>query len=575
MNIALGQMAVLSTDLQQNYNRAVELVISAKQKGADIIVLPQLVISGVYAGDNWLDKGFIDDCLYWGDKLAEKAQGISIIFGNIAYDGKLENACYLAQDGLLKRLPAFVAASNFPDGDRFFAGHDLCDGQIMTIALNGRSYRAAFLMGDWQAKELPSPIDDAEIIFNLAQIPLILGHKFDYSAIAKKYGCPYVFANSCTLVGSGKAFWLCPGGSSIYDANGHKILSAPLFTDGVYMGNEITKPLAADECIYKACVFGVKNFMSSIGVSKAVIGLSGGIDSALAACIYIDALGGENVLLINMPSRYNSDITQSLSHQLANALKAHYAVIPIEQSWQATINQFEDTIITAPDQKEWKISITPAVAENIQARDRSARILAAAAAAWNAVFTCNSNKAELTVGYATFYGDLAGAFAATADLWKHEVYQAAAFAQKVFPAAASYLQSIASIRPSAELSLNQAVEEGKGDPLLYPYHDYLLRSWVEEKATPADILSLYINGVLEENIGCQKNLLKKYFPDSEQFIADLEYWWKMYRRTGTAKRIQSPPLLALSAHPFGEAKGEVQAVPYFSRHYLELKEQLK
>ncbi len=576
MKIALGQMAVTSADPEGNFQKAVEMVQEAKKQQADIVVLPQLAISGAQPGDNWLDIGFIDDCLYWGDKLAEKSQGIGIIFGNISYEnGRLRQACYWAHDGLLQCLPSFVAPASFPSGDQFFTSEQAKNGQTASIRVGGNVYRVAFLLGDWQKRELPITANYVDMIFNLAQTPLDLQESFDHRAVVKKYGCHYIFVNSCTLVSSGKTYWLCPGGSALYDTKGYQILGTPLFTVGCYSEPQIAPVLPQGELIYKACVCAVKNFMDSIGASKAVIGLSGGIDSALAACFYTEALGGDNVLLINMPSRYNSDITKNLSGELAKALKTHYAIMPIEESWQATLRQFNETIISAPDGENWKLTISPAVGENIQARDRSARILAAAAAAWNAIFTCNSNKAELTVGYATFYGDLAGAFAVMADLWKHEVYEAASFAQKVFPKAADYLGSIASLRPSAELSTNQAVEEGKGDPLLYPYHDYLLRAFVEKKINPADILAWYSDGSLEENIGCQKGIVSEYFAGSDRFVADLVYWWKMYRRTGTAKRLQGPPLLALSAYPFGDGKGEVQAAPYLSRRFWQLKEQLE
>ena len=166
------------------------------------------------------------------------------------------------------------------------------------------------------------------------------------------------------------------------------------------------------------------------------------------------------------------------------------------------------------------------VKENIMARER-ARILAAAAAGLDAIFTCNGNKAELAVGYATFYGDLAGAFAVEADLWKYQVYEAANWFQNIFSEAP--LTEIAAIRPSAELSLAQDVTKNLGDPLSYDYHDYLLKSWVEEDQTPTNTLRAYMDGCLESDIGCKKGLIDSLFKDTAAFIADVEYWWRMYR----------------------------------------------
>ena len=205
------------------------------------------------------------------------------------------------------------------------------------------------------------------------------------------------------------------------------------------------------------------------------------------------------------------------------------------------------------------------------ARER-ARILAAAAAGLGAIFTCNGNKAELSVGYATFYGDLAGAFAAQADLWKYQVYAASHHFQGLFPDAP--LDQIAAIRPSAELSPNQDVTKGLGDPLIYAYHDYLLKSWVEGGQTPADTLLAYRNGRLEEEIGCAPGLVRQLFADAAALIADIEYWWRMYRVVGTAKRIQAPPLLALSVKPFGEPTPQVQGAYYFDERFMQLKKEL-
>ena len=137
-------------------------------------------------------------------------------------------------------------------------------------------------------------------------------------------------------------------------------------------------------------------------------------------------------------------------------------------------------------------------------------------------------------------------------------------------------QGIIDIVPSAELSENQNVDEGKGDPIKYPYHDHLFRSFVErwQKATPQDILSWYSEGVLEEKIGCEPGLAGKYFPTPADFIADLERWWNLFTGMAIAKRIQAPPILAVSRRAFGFDHREAQNGPYYTRRYKELKEKL-
>lgn len=317
--------------------------------------------------------------------------------------------------------------------------------------------------------------------------------------------------------------------------------------------------------------------MRAIGKQRVVIGISGGIDSATAAALYTDVLGPENVLLVNMPSIYNSSTTKSLANELSKNLKCHYTACPIQDAVEYTIKQIESSPIEDGNGgSQTYLRISPLAAENIQARDRSARILAAFAAAWEAVFTCNANKSETTVGYSTLYGDHAGFLAAFADLWKYQIYDLArylndeVYRREVIPKA-----SIA-IVPSAELSSAQSVDQGAGDPIEYPYHDYLFRSFVErwDRATPADILTWYKAGVVEEKIGCAPGLVKKYFANAREFIEDLERWWDLYAGMAVAKRIQAPPILAVSRRAFGFDHREAQNGPYYTASYKKLKQEL-
>ncbi|MBR3051685.1 MAG: NAD(+) synthase, partial [Selenomonadaceae bacterium] len=294
-----------------------------------------------------------------------------------------------------------------------------------------------------------------------------------------------------------------------------------------------------------------------------VIGVSGGIDSAVAAALYTKICGAENVYLVNMPSKFNSATTKNLSEQLAKNLGCKYFVVPIQESVDWTVKQLESV----------GLEVSDFVKENIQARDRSARILAAIAASVGGGFTCNANKAESTVGYATLYGDATGFLSALADLWKFQVYDLARYMNEKIFCREVIPQGIIDIVPSAELSTAQNVDEGKGDPLKYPYHDYLFRAFAERHLTPEDILNWYAEKVLEENIGCAAGLVEKYFPTAADFIADLERWWKQFTGISVAKRIQSPPILAVTENPYG-ARAESQNCIHFTKKYLELKNRL-
>ena len=422
------------------------------------------------------------------------------------------------------------------------------------------------------AKNIIIVLDDKKIFDNFdvkfSSAPFSLEKNFP----DKKISRPVICVGCVGIQNTGKTVYTFDGASTVYNSRGEVVQRAETFAECLNFVEleEIDKMPALElpevseaEKIYSAISYGVKNFLEQIGMKKVVIGVSGGIDSAVAAALYTKVLGAENVFLVNMPSVFNSATTKNLSEQLAKNLGCKYFVVPIQESVDWTVKQLE----------ERGIAVSGFVKENIQARDRSSRILAAIAASVGGGFTCNANKAESTVGYATLYGDEAGFLSALADLWKYQVYALAnymnekIFCREVIP------QGIIDIVPSAELSTAQNVDEGKGDPLKYPYHDYLFRAFVEKDLTPEEILNFYATGELEKNIGCAAGLVEKYFPTPQNFIEDLERWWKQFTGMGVAKRIQAPPILAVTSKPYG-VRAESQNGWHFTKKYLELKNKL-
>jgi NAD+ synthase (glutamine-hydrolysing) len=322
-----------------------------------------------------------------------------------------------------------------------------------------------------------------------------------------------------------------------------------------------------------ALEFIVGQTLQEWNVERVVIGASGGIDSALSAVLFARVLGPEKVFLVNMPSRYNSDLTKNAARQLAERLGCPFAVIPIEESCghtvaQLTQTQFEGTQI--------KLSLSQFVRENIQARDRGGRILAAVAASVGGVFSCNANKTELTVGYSTLYGDQAGFLAPLADLWKRDVYLLAQHYNDVVYGREVIPKETLFVKPSAELSADQDVTKGLGDPIEYAYHDCLFKHWVEAwtRLTPYDCLVAYQEGKLEELIGCETGLVRRLFPNAKVFISDLERWWNLYQGMGAVKRMQAPPVVALTQRAFGFDHREALMPAHYGYAYERLKESL-
>ena len=510
--IAIAQMKILSGRPDFNLETMLKFINEAKNQNADIIIFPALSITGRTKAT--MTNTLLKDYASYKKDIINASSGIKVCFN----DSSRQN----------------MKLTNF--------GFD-----VQVISDN-----AHFVLGE--------------------------NRNIEQSNI------PAFYVNAVGLDDCGKTIYTLDGRSKVLNSDGKVVFQANAYEEGLYcieldkvdsmpVINEPNESEAAQ--IYNAIYYGVKEFMSQIGMKKIVIGISGGIDSAVDAALYTKILGAENVLLVNMPSVFNSVTTRGLSEQLAHNLGCNYMVVPIQESVDHTINQIESTPMTfLTDGSTQQIKLSSFVRENIQARDRSARVLATLAAAFGGGFTCNANKAETTVGYATMYGDSAGVVSALADLWKYQVYELAHYLNDVVYGREVIPQGIIDIVPSAELSTAQNVDEGKGDPLKYPYHDYLLRSFVEYNQLPEDILNYYADGRLEDEIGCERGLVKKYFSTDADFIADLERWWNMFTGIAVAKRIQSPPIIAVSQRPFGSDFKEAQHGSHYTKAYKELKAKL-
>jgi NAD+ synthase (glutamine-hydrolysing) len=172
----------------------------------------------------------------------------------------------------------------------------------------------------------------------------------------------------------------------------------------------------------------------------------------------------------------------------------------------------------------------------------------------------------------TLWADLAGCLANLADLWKTQVYQVARYINSTSEQHGMHIpEDVFQIRPSAELSSSQDIEQGAGDPFDYEqYHDYLFASWIERwnRATPEDLLSWYLDGTIEQELGCK---VYERFPDVKDFIDDLEQWWNKFDGIAVSKRVVAPCILAVTRRAYGFDMRESQGKPYYSKSYLDLK----
>ena len=692
IRIAFGQIQVHPGDPATNFQSMMHAIDYAKAVSTDILIFPELCLSGYMVGDLWDQVPFINDCLYYGDEIVKATANtnLTIIFGNVGIDERLRNldgslrkynALYVASKGQLVSNPSqpypFTIKTLLPcyryfNEPRHFTSANIVAkernlplsdiNQPLTICTRQGAFTIAPVICEdsWDTHYPDCPtslmVESAktkgqhiDLIVNCSSSPYTI-HKQEqrralFSAQAKQYNTPIAYTNHVGIQNNGKNICIYDGCSALYDVNGSVVEEVPAFENTVrptLLKDTLWQPLShalndSDNThgtvpnyiptLFKALQYGICQFLAQTGIKNIVIGASGGIDSAFNAALYSTVLAPENLYLVNMPSRYNSDMTKDLAYQLAQNIGCHYGVFPIEEgvnttvvqlesqpftkfplktsshvhkhtladdatisnsttdticeSQQFTTNHTEQTHVDTDLDTTTFLQLSTLAKENIQARDRSSRILASIASAVNGAFTCNGNKTELTVGYATMYGDLAGFLAVTGDVWKTDVYALARymnehiFKREVIP------QGSIDVVPSAELSDAQDVTQGLGDPLQYEYHDCLFRAFVEgtphtlphQRLTPEDILCAYEKGTLEHLLGLP-HPVSHYFTSTDQFINDLERWWKSFNGLAVAKRIQSPPLFLVSERAFGTDLSESQLKPHFSRTYHIIKERV-
>ena len=551
MKIALISMEVVPGRPDLNAASMHRKIAEAKAAGADLALFPALSLSGLFLGGVWKQPAFLRDCAAYAEEIAAAADGITVVFGNAAQTDSctgVRRTLMEARDGVLR--------------------------EVAQTPLHGTGNTFAPLL-----YELPN--ENIILAADASPFPICFGAGSLAETAREKHSSIF-YVNTLGLQDKGKTIYTFAGRAQVFSADGMRVLMSPAYTEGMTVVDTESMPApltAAKEAPiapkYRMLRYAVQKFLERIHMERVVIGISGGIDSAVAAALYVDAIGAENVLLVNMPSQFNSATTKGLAAQLAENLGCRHMIVPIEESVAHTVDQLTSVPIMGKyAAKGEHLTISSFVHENMQARDRSGRVLSAVAAAWGAGFTCNANKAESTVGYATLYGDQAGFLSALADLWKHEVYALASYLNTEIYKREVVPQGIIDIVPSAELSDAQNVDEGKGDPIRYPYHDYLFRAFAEENRIPEDILAHYADGDLEEYIGCENGLVAAYFPTAEEFIVDLERWWGLYTGMAVAKRIQSPPLLSTSGRAYGSDHPESQISAYETIRYRALKEKL-
>ncbi len=517
MRLALAQINPVVGDLEGNRALILARLEEAKANAADLVVFPELAVTGYPPEDLLLRPGFIRAAESSVEAIAREARGTTVLVGAPHFDRDLYNACYVCSGGEVKAVyrKRFLPNYGVFDEDRYFA-----PGRDLILLEHGRTLVGLTVCEDmWQ----PGPpatdlaLAGAELLVNISASPFYVGRDREREEMfvtrARDNTC---FVAFCNTVG-GQDELIFDGHSCVIDDEGTVLARAPGFEEAlvvvdvdpkevigrrlrdvrrralarereeippveiIHVGaagpssngskatGEVVPFVQELEQMRVALELGLRDYVDKNGFRDVVVGVSGGIDSAVTAALAGEVLGPDRVHCVSMPSRYSSEATRADARRLAESLGTSFAEIPIS----AIVDSFEAALADVFAETERDLT-----EENIQARARGVLLMALSNKfGWMLVAT--GNKSELSVGYATLYGDMAGGFALLKDVYKTDVFRLARYlnehaGKELIP------QSIIDRAPSAELRDDQ-LDEDSLPP--YPKLDEVLEQYVEHDRT--------------------------------------------------------------------------------------------
>ncbi|MEM7103527.1 MAG: NAD+ synthase [Bacteroidota bacterium] len=532
MKISIAQLNYHIGNFEGNLNKMLEAVDQTKAEGSDIIVFGELSVCGYPPRDFLEFDDFIGRSQGVVEALTSAANDIAIVVGapspNPVIEGKdLFNSCYFLADGEVLHIAhkALLPTYDIFDEYRYFEPAS----NFKVVEYKGKRIALTICEDIWNVgNENPlytvSPLDeligqDPDFVINISASPFSYSQATSRIHVLKanvdRYGLPMFY---CNHVGAQTEI-IFDGGSLVMSPNGKVYDEMPYFIeaiktyelDNVVSGTqEFERPKEKMSLIHDAIVLGVKDYFGKLGFKSAILGLSGGLDSALTCALAVRALGKEHVRGVLMPSKFSSDHSVNDARQLAENLGIQYDIISIESAYEAFIETM------GPYFKGLPFDVTE---ENLQARIRG-NILMAMSNKFGYILLNTSNKSEAAVGYGTLYGDMAGGLSVIGDVYKTEAFELARYVNKdgeVIP------ENTITKPPSAELRPNQ-----KDSDSLPPYEqlDEVLYHYIEERLGPNEIIDL----------GFDEALVKRTL----RLVNINEF-----------KRYQTAPMLRVSTKAFG------------------------
>lgn len=518
MKIALAQQNYHIGHFEANTNKIIETVRRAKADGADLVVFSELCVCGYPPRDFLEFADFLRQCRAAVDRIAAEADGIAVLIGSPAPNPRVEgkdlfNAAFFLED---REVKAEIHKTLLPNYDvfdeyRYFEPAD----QWQVVPFKGHRLAITICEDIWNMGENPlyrdTPMEELikqqpDLMINLSASPYNYAQDLVRNSLVRahtvKYGMPMFY---CNTVGSQTEI-VFDGGSLVYDADGRCVAEMKYFEEDyrvfdltdmslkptagwvpaeekVYFsamdvgaGDDTIAYLTSQkniEEIYQALILGIRDYFQKMGFSKAILGASGGIDSAVTQALAVAALGKENVRAILMPSPYSSDHSVDDARQLSENLGNPYDVIPIQSVYES----FLDTLKPLFANTAFGIA-----EENIQSRTRG-NLLMAIANKFGYILLNTSNKSELATGYGTLYGDMAGGLGVLGDLYKMQVF---ALARYINREKEWIPENIIVKPPSAELRPNQKDSDSLPE---YDQLDRVLFEYIERRQGPREIIA--------------------------------------------------------------------------------------
>jgi len=529
MKIALAQQNYHIGNFEDNTRKIIEGIKKAKEQGADLVVFSELCVCGYAPGDFLEFPDFINKCYEAIDRIKQHADTIGVLIGSPAHNPQKEgkdlfNAVFLLYEKEIKGEIHKTLLPNYDVFDEYRYFEPAFDWK--TLEFKGKKLAVTICEDIWNMGDNPlyriTPMEklmayNPDVMINLSASPYNYAQDIVRNSIIKahtlKYKLPMLY---CNAIGSHTEL-IFDGGSLVYDVNGKQVKEMKYFEEDfqlfeldkllkkddsikhpsgekyfysakeVGIGEDILAYLTNDKNIdeiYHALILGIKDYFKKMGFSKAILGASGGIDSAVTQVLATHALGEENVSVLLMPSQFSSSHSVEDAEQLSKNLGSRHNIIPIKNIFESFLTELK------PIYKDLPFGLAE---ENIQARTRG-NLLMAVANKFGYILLNTSNKSELATGYGTLYGDMAGGLSVLGDVYKMQVYALAKYINRekeIIPV------NIINKAPSAELRPDQKDSDSLPE---YDTLDRVLYEYIELRNGPKEIKAKGYDSALVDRV---------------------------------------------------------------------------